>query len=542
MTSNLLLPLKRIILATLTLLVVVHVSLILFGSLQEPQITNRLDLYQTDLLLHTTTLKADAGGLRDENARKALLGADPLGTAIKQYESVRQSAQSNLEHLQEQLAQLTADEKATTSLPTSISLNTRASSPSSVQSLRIAIKAQQESIAQLNAYLGILQAQKQDVPAALKTWMQLKETTQTQGATATWSDTTDILIGLWSNPPRLLPDAESTLQKNLEGWFRYVTLKRLYELQQRTDALAPLDATEQAIAQQTLVKLALVGTIPLMGSVIGATLLIGLVVQRLLQGKQALLEQNATLPWETPWNWEIIIQVLVIGFFFVGQFVVPLVLQLGQLALPYIFGSVGSTLSTSGGRVRAIYALTYYLMMAGAGLGVLYLSIRQFRPLPAGWFRLQGTGNWFLWGLGGYLVALPLMILISLVNQQIWQGQGGSNPLLQIVLEEADPVAIAIFFFTAAVAAPLFEETLFRGFLLPSLTRYVPVWAAILLSALLFAIAHLSLAEVIPLALLGSILGFVYTRSRSLLSSMLLHSLWNSATMIGLLLLGSGTR
>jgi membrane protease YdiL (CAAX protease family) len=112
--------------------------------------------------------------------------------------------------------------------------------------------------------------------------------------------------------------------------------------------------------------------------------------------------------------------------------------------------------------------------------------------------------------------------------------------LLQIVLEENDPVALGIFLFTAAVAAPVFEELFFRGFLLPSLTRYVPVWGAIALSGLVFAIAHLSLSEVIPLAVLGSVLGVVYVRSRNLFAPMLLHSLWNSITMIGLFILGSG--
>jgi membrane protease YdiL (CAAX protease family) len=95
-----------------------------------------------------------------------------------------------------------------------------------------------------------------------------------------------------------------------------------------------------------------------------------------------------------------------------------------------------------------------------------------------------------------------------------------------------------VFFLTAAVAAPLFEEVLFRGFLLPSLTRYMSAGWAIALSALIFAAAHLSLSEVLPLTLLGAILGFVYTRSRNLLSPMVLHSAWNSATMLGLFILG----
>jgi membrane protease YdiL (CAAX protease family) len=144
-----------------------------------------------------------------------------------------------------------------------------------------------------------------------------------------------------------------------------------------------------------------------------------------------------------------------------------------------------------------------------------------------------------LWGIGGYLVATPIVILISFLNEQIWQGQGGSNPILQIVLEGKDPIALLLFFLTAAIAAPLFEEFLFRGFLLPSLTRYVPVWGAIGISALLFGVAHLSLSEILPLTTLGIILGVVYTRTRNLLASMLLHSLWNSSTLVSLYILGS---
>ena len=81
---------------------------------------------------------------------------------------------------------------------------------------------------------------------------------------------------------------------------------------------------------------------------------------------------------------------------------------------------------------------------------------------------------------------------------------------------------------------------MFRGFLLPSLTRYMPVWGAIVTSSLVFAIAHLSLSEVLPLATLGIVLGIVYTRSRNLLAPMIVHSLWNSGTLLSLVILGSG--
>jgi membrane protease YdiL (CAAX protease family) len=193
-------------------------------------------------------------------------------------------------------------------------------------------------------------------------------------------------------------------------------------------------------------------------------------------------------------------------------------------------------------RIKAFYVLITYLVMATSGIAILYLSIKRFFPLPKDWFRFDfGQKNWLLWGGGGYLVALPLVVLVSLLNQQIWQGQGGSNPLLLLALESQDWLALALFFVTASLLAPIFEEIMFRGFLLPSLTRYLPVWGAIVSSGLIFAIAHLSLSEVLPLTTLGIILGVVYTRSRNLLASILLHSLWNSGTLISLFILGSSS-
>jgi uncharacterized protein len=327
----------------------------------------------------------------------------------------------------------------------------------------------------------------------------------------------------------LLPDAQQLIQTNLDGWFRDRALLRLYELQQRQDAFAQLQATQQELAERAIVKLAIIGSLPWLAGVTGLGLLIFLIAQRLRKGKESVLSRNEDTVWVTPWTGEIVWQVFIVGFFLMGQVLIPLTLSF--LGVKPVGGQI---------RIQAFYVLVNYLLLAAGGLGVLYLSIKSFFPLPEGWFRFNWRSNWILWGFGGYCVALPLVLIVSIINQQLWQGQGGSNPLLSLALEARDSVALSIFFFTAAIAAPLFEEFLFRGFLLPSLTRYMSVWWAIILSAFLFALAHLSLSEILPLMTLGIILGIVYTRSRNLLAPMLLHSLWNSGTLVSLYILGSG--
>ncbi|MBO3459042.1 CPBP family intramembrane metalloprotease [Aetokthonos hydrillicola Thurmond2011] len=520
---------KRLILILATSVAIAISGLALFKSWQEPQFQNRLELYQTNIVLQATTLEPLDS--KDDNSklfRDAIVGTKPLENATEEYQQARDLAQNNLDKAKSQLEKLRSEPITTPAAPKTqpeIPPATNTSRTQQQQQFQQLVNQLQKSINKLDLDLGILQAQQGQTETAKKTWQKLQ---QTSPSNPQFSKLSDALTGFWSNPPLLLPNSQQLIQDNFKGWFRFTALSKLYQLEQRSEALEKLKVEQQEVAQQALLKLAIIGTVPVLGAFIGVGLIIFLVGQYLLKRKASLLAQNADTRWSTPWDGETILYVFVVGFFLMGQLFVPIIFSL--LPIPRSTGNV---------RIQAFYVLVSYLMVALGTVSVLYLSIRRFFPLPEFWFRLSLRGGWFLWGLGGYCVALPVVVIVSLINQQLWQGQGGSNPLLQLALEGRDSVALAIFFFTAAIAAPLFEEFLFRGFLLPSLTRYLSVWGAILVSSLLFAIAHLSLSEILPLFALGVVLAIVYTRSRNLLAPMLLHSLWNSGTLLSLFILGS---
>jgi uncharacterized protein len=521
--------LKRLALIFATLIAVLLAVSALFGSWQEPQFQSRLELYQTNIALQAQAWQSEDSSDRNlQVIREAILGEQPLESATKQYQEARQSVQANLDKVNNKLAQLRSQAEITPTPPKplpDVPPTTQISRRGQHQELEKSLKQLQKLLAELDLRLGILQAQQGQTDTALKTWNELQ---QRSDINPEFGQTATVLTGLWSNPPRILPDAQQPIQKNLEGWFRSTVLVQLYELQQRQDALSAVKAAQQESSAQAVLKLAFIGTIPTLAALIGLILLIFLFAQRLLKGKTSLLAKNADIPWSTPWDGETVLQVFIVGFFFMGQIFVPLVISLLPIPRPIVDV-----------RLQAFSVLVSYLLVALGALLVLYFSLKPFFPLPEFWFRFRFQDNWFLWGLGGYCTALPIVVVVSLINQQLWQGQGGSNPLLQLALESQDAVALGIFFFTAAIAAPFFEEILFRGFLLPSLTRYLPVWGSILISSLLFAIAHLSLSEILPLTALGVVLGVVYTRSRNLLAPMLLHSLWNSGTLLSLFVLGS---
>ena len=192
--------------------------------------------------------------------------------------------------------------------------------------------------------------------------------------------------------------------------------------------------------------------------------------------------------------------------------------------------------------ISAVGVVINYAVMALPSLLILW---RQVRALPK---DSAPQGGWMQWrvrpwlsalrdAVAGWLMVTPLVMLTGWLLVRLVGDPGGSNPLLELVLGSHDPIALGLLALTAVVLAPLFEETIFRGALLPVLAARFGPLLGVLLSGLLFAMAHISVGELAPLAVLGVGLGLVRLRSGRLWPSVLMHGLWNAVTFLNLLLL-----
>jgi membrane protease YdiL (CAAX protease family) len=79
--------------------------------------------------------------------------------------------------------------------------------------------------------------------------------------------------------------------------------------------------------------------------------------------------------------------------------------------------------------------------------------------------------------------------------------------------------------------APLLEEMLFRGIVLRGFLQRYSRWQAILGSALLFGAAHLNIYQFVVGLILGTVLGWLYERTRSLIPCIALHAAYNTGTI-----------
>lgn len=208
----------------------------------------------------------------------------------------------------------------------------------------------------------------------------------------------------------------------------------------------------------------------------------------------------------------------------------------------YLLAGYGVPLTIA--TTRAWKVLLGHLMWVYMGIRILR-RLNPFFPKKGTWLRWKWKSNWLWWAIGGYYVSALFFNFADVVNQvvlptSLFEAETVVSKLINP--ENKDRMAMAIGSIGPCVSAPVFEEVLYRGFLLPALACFLPMWAAIPASSVLFALHHLNPTGVLPLTVLGLIWAVLYTQSRNLTVPILIHAMWNSRVFLGSLLgLGSFT-
>ncbi|WJX54016.1 hypothetical protein P8452_39947 [Trifolium repens] len=233
--------------------------------------------------------------------------------------------------------------------------------------------------------------------------------------------------------------------------------------------------------------------------------------------------------WVVPWSAITILKVMLLwtsAFWFIGSWMIPFA--------AHITGFSKDSLTFRG---QALFSLVTDVTEGLAGIAILVRCLSRFRPLPPDWFKFSPKGKWHFDVIMGCLM-FPLVNRLSQFNLDILPILPSTQITLSSVeqsIKARDPVAMLLYAIVVTVCAPVWEEIVFRGFLLPSLTKYMPVWCAIFVSSVAFALAHFNIQRMLPLIFLGMVMGVIFTRSRNLLPSMLLHSLWNGFVFLDLM-------
>jgi membrane protease YdiL (CAAX protease family) len=171
-------------------------------------------------------------------------------------------------------------------------------------------------------------------------------------------------------------------------------------------------------------------------------------------------------------------------------------------------------------------------------IGIDIVMTLAFYGVVAAMVVMQITPNVRLrWGNGSLVVRLVTGLvlgagtgglLLALVSAAV--GHLSPDPRFLLLMSEGDPTHIVLVLLIACVAAPLVEETLFRGLLLEAL-RPRGTAVAVVVSALGFAIWHFIPAALVYYGFMGAGFAVIYLK-RGLAASMAAHAGFNGVLTI----------
>ena len=168
----------------------------------------------------------------------------------------------------------------------------------------------------------------------------------------------------------------------------------------------------------------------------------------------------------------------------------------------------------------------------------LLVYLRVFRgenPAELFGLRRMGLGRAGLIGLlaiiPAWVVVTACMYLLNHLMEGFWPDLKGQD-LAQSFLKSGNWGAKAMLAVSAVIIAPLMEEIVFRGFIYGVLKRYTDGIFAAMCSSLLFAIVHMHVGTMFPLAVLALAFCAAYEYTGSLFVPMIMHGIFNATSLI----------
>lgn len=214
---------------------------------------------------------------------------------------------------------------------------------------------------------------------------------------------------------------------------------------------------------------------------------------------------------------------IIVAFFFFGYL----------LAFSELFISHALAVKSHDDRLATVLHATI-MDIIGIWL-VIYFVIKKFNG------RLTSLGVSFRnllrdirIGVIGYVTMLPVlaMILVIVITiLQITKYDQPTSTALEILYEDSRPKLLMVLTVLVTVLGPIAEELFFRGFAYPVARKRLGIKNAVILVSVVFAMLHMSVIAFFPILGLGILLSYLYEKTGSLIPSIAVHVIHNSAVV-----------
>jgi hypothetical protein len=163
--------------------------------------------------------------------------------------------------------------------------------------------------------------------------------------------------------------------------------------------------------------------------------------------------------------------------------------------------------------------------------------LKKFLSFVRDLFAIRAVGkidiflSLFLAVIVGTLATELVNFLIRRMPQNVPEGLEMANE----VLRNTDGYLLLTFLFSVCIFAPIVEEVIFRGILWWPIERLLSSNIALVVTSILFALAHVDLFHIVAVFPLGLLFGFLRKRTNSIWPAIIAHAANNTMASLSLI-------
>jgi CAAX protease family protein len=241
-----------------------------------------------------------------------------------------------------------------------------------------------------------------------------------------------------------------------------------------------------------------------------------------------------------PWDW---IDLFLLVVIFVAAYVV----LLRPVAIVFSMFGVSRSHLMHSPSIEGLFLIVHQVVVSLAVLAYLAVQVRFRYGLPfwrtIGWRPLTTRSETRHRAYLGIVVSGFFFSLLI----QVTSAQFGTKAKLPIEALFQDQRNAVLFMVMAVAVAPVFEETIFRGYIYPVLARSFGVGASIVITGSLFGLLHAQQLwggwiQIGLMIVVGIVLTIVRSVARTVVASYLLHLTYNSVPLLFYIIASHGFR
>ena len=166
-------------------------------------------------------------------------------------------------------------------------------------------------------------------------------------------------------------------------------------------------------------------------------------------------------------------------------------------------------------------------------LSVPFIALMVFSKKGSRWIDYMAWRRVGIFRVFGWVFLSLLVVYLSGVLHHL-MGWPDSGFMKEVGLGQS-PIVLIL---AVAVAAPICEELVFRGFMYAGFERSLGAWPAVILTSVVFTLMHWQYNpyELIHILLLGLVLALARMRTRSMWTPMVMHAVNNGLALLTVLI------